>query len=69
MGPFGDVDGSPTKDDGSITTWYWEFGDGATGNGMKVQHAWAAIGEYEITLWVTDDHGQQSSITKSIKVQ
>ncbi len=63
------LDGSASKDDGKIATWYWEFGDGMTANGVKVSHAWPTAGTYEITLWVTDDHGQQASVTKKVKVQ
>jgi len=63
------VDGSASKDDGKITTWYWEFGDGLTASGPKASHTWATAGTYEITLWVTDDRGQQASATKKIKVQ
>ena len=63
------LDGSASRDDGTIVTWYWEFGDSATGSGAKVTHAWAAIGDYDVTLWVTDDHGQQASITKRLHVQ
>jgi PKD repeat protein len=62
------IDGSPSKDDGKIVKWYWEFGDGATGNGQKTSHAWTDPGTFEITLWVTDDKSQQASVTKVIKI-
>ena len=50
-------------------TWYWEFGDGATASGKNVTHAWPSIGSYDVTLWVTDDHKQQSSVTKKISIK
>ena len=31
-------------------------------------HAWVDPGTYEVTLWVTDNDGQQASITKTIKI-
>ena len=62
-------DGSLSRDDGSIVTWYWEFGDGATASGKNVTHAWPSIGSYDVTLWVTDDHKQQSSVTKKISIK
>jgi PKD repeat protein len=62
-------DGSPSKDDGKIVKWYWEFGDGATAGVMKTTHAYSTRGAYEVTLWVTDDVGQQASVTKKIKIQ
>jgi penicillin-binding protein 1A len=62
------LDGSPSTADGSIVKWYWEFGDGTTGKGANTSHAWLDPGTYDITLWVTDDNGQQASLTKKIKV-
>jgi penicillin-binding protein 1A len=62
-------DGSPSKDDGKIVKWYWEFGDGATAGALKTSHTFSTNGTYEVTLWVTDDIGQQASVTKKIKIQ
>ncbi|NTU71370.1 MAG: PBP1A family penicillin-binding protein [Coriobacteriia bacterium] len=62
------LDGTASTDDGTITTWYWEFGDGTTAKGSKVSHAWPSAGAYDVTLWVTDDSGQQGSVTKTIRV-
>jgi hypothetical protein len=63
------LDGSGSTDDGKIVTWYWEFGDGQNATGQKTTHAWAANGSYDVTLWVTDDHGQQASTTKKIVIK
>ncbi len=63
------LDGSASTDDGTIVTFYWEFGDGATGSGARVSHVWAAPGTYDVTLWVTDDAGEQSSVTHQITVR
>ena len=63
------LDGSGSTDDGKIVTWYWEFGDGANASGPKATHTWAANGSYEVTLWVTDDHGQQASTTRRITIK
>jgi len=63
------LDGSGSTDDGKIVTWYWEFGDGTNATGSKATHAWAANGSYDVTLWVTDDHGQQASTTKKIVIK
>jgi len=63
------LDGSPTKDDGKIVKWYWEFGDGSTASTQKASHAYATTGTFDVTLWVTDDGGQQASTTKKIKIQ
>jgi penicillin-binding protein 1A len=62
-------DGSPSKDDGKIVKWYWEFGDSAAATTQKAGHTYAAPGTYEVTLRVTDDGGQQASITKKVKIE
>jgi PKD repeat protein len=51
-------DGSASFDpDGTIVSWEWTFGDGATGSGSTVTHTYAAPGSYWVTLTVTDDLG------------
>lgn len=51
-------DGGASSDpDGTITLWEWEFGDGQTGSGQRIDHAYAAPGTYEVKLTVTDDSG------------
>lgn len=62
-------DGSSSSDDGQIVKYYWEFGDGTTAEGKTVSHIFATPGTYEVTLWVTDDSGQQGSVTKQLKVK
>jgi PKD repeat protein len=68
-GKAAEFDASPSTDDGSITTYYWEFGDGQTATGKNVKHTWSTPGTYEVTLWVTDDAGQQGSVTKAVSVK
>jgi large repetitive protein len=49
-------DGSGARDpDGAITSWLWDFGDGATASGMNVRHRFRTSGEFPVTLTVTDD--------------
>jgi len=51
-------DGGASRDaDGAITRWDWDFGDGQTGSGPQVEHAYAAPGTYEVKLTVIDDSG------------
>ena len=51
-------DGGGSHDaDGSITTYEWSFGDGATASGRNVRHAYARSGTYEVALVVRDDSG------------
>lgn len=64
-----EFDGSASTDDGSIATYYWEFGDGSTGSGATTTHTYELPGTYEVTLWVTDNAGQQASLTKTVAVK
>jgi len=64
-----EFDASGSADDGKIVTYYWEFGDGQTGGGKSVSHTWSTPGTYEVTLWVTDDSGQQGSVTRAVVVK
>jgi beta-lactamase superfamily II metal-dependent hydrolase/PKD repeat protein len=41
----------------SIVSYAWDFGDGNTGNGAEVTHAYADDGSYQVTLTVTDSNG------------
>lgn len=62
-------DASPSTDNGSIVTYLWEFGDGFQASGRQASHAFPDPGEWEVTLWVTDDAGQTASTTKVITVR
>lgn len=62
-------DAATSSDDGSIATYLWEFGDGSDAEGSTVTHAFVNPGTFEVTLWVTDDEGQTSSVTHEIVVQ
>ncbi len=39
---------------GSITSYDWAFGDGATGTGVTTSHTYAGAGTYTVTLTVSD---------------
>lgn len=54
--------------DGSIASYAWTFGDGATGTGATPTHVYSAAGTYTVTLTVTDDDGATSSISHSVSV-
>ena len=47
--------GGSTDSDGTVTSWEWDFGDGTTGMGQTVTHAYLRPGVYEVALVVRDD--------------
>ena len=52
------LDGSLSYDPGGvIIVWYWDFGDGTTGNGETTPHIYSTSGTYNVTLIVTDNKG------------
>ena len=59
-------DGSGSSDsDGTIVTYAWSFGDGATGSGQTATHTYADAGAYTPQLTVTDDRGATHTVTGS----
>jgi PKD repeat protein len=55
-------------DDGWIASYLWEFGDGASGTGIRPEHTYTQEGTYTITLTVTDNDGLTDTDTTSTKV-
>jgi PKD repeat protein len=55
-------DGSASSDpQGDLPLSYeWNFGDDATGTGAKPTHSYSALGDYTVTLVVTDSKGNRS---------
>ena len=55
-------DGTGSVDpDGSIQTYQWYFGDGATATGARPTHKYAKAGTYRVFLTVTDSSGNKAS--------
>lgn len=62
-------DASTSSDaDGTIASYDWDFGDGATGNGMTANHDYAAPGTYSVKLTVTDNSGGATEVSHDITV-
>ncbi|WP_246555587.1 PKD domain-containing protein [Nonomuraea jabiensis] len=54
--------------DGSVASYAWDFGDGATGTGARPSHTYASPGDYRVRLTVTDNKGAASSDTQDVTV-
>ncbi|MEO8295733.1 MAG: PKD domain-containing protein [Gemmatimonadota bacterium] len=54
--------------DGTIASYQWAFGDGASGAGQNPVHVYAASGTYTATLTVTDNSGSVASDGATVSV-
>ena len=55
-----------TDSDGTISSYAWEYGDGATGTGKTSNRTYAAAGNYNVKLTVTDNRGGTATVTRQI---
>ncbi|HSW44170.1 MAG TPA: S8 family serine peptidase [Phycisphaerae bacterium] len=55
--------------DGVVVSYLWDFGDGSTGAGRKVEHTFINAGTYGVKLTVTDDLGATATDAVLITVQ
>jgi PKD repeat protein len=53
---------------GSISSYDWSFGDGATGSGGSVSHSYTTAGTYTVTLTIKDVRGTTKSASKPITI-
>ncbi|MBK5096886.1 MAG: PKD domain-containing protein [Gemmatimonadetes bacterium] len=57
-----------TDPDGSITARSWSFGDGAVSTAPNPSHTYAADGDYDVRLIVTDNASAKDTVTKTVSV-
>jgi PKD repeat protein len=57
-----------TDQDGIVTAWSWDFGDGAASASATTSHSYQAAGTYAVTLTVIDDAGAKDAGTKEVSV-
>ncbi len=63
--------GDPVSFNGSgtgITSWLWEFGDGASNANQNTDHAYLVAGNFDVTLTVSNVNGCDTSLTSNVIV-
>jgi len=53
----------------NITDWNWDFGDDNQSTDQNPTHTYTINGSYNITLNITDNHGNYNQITKTIYIE
>jgi PKD repeat protein len=61
-------DASSSNDDGEVTAYEWNFGDGQYAFGPVVEHRYVDAGTYNVAVVVTDNDGGKSTAVQQIKV-
>ena len=63
------VDASSSTDPvAGISTYAWDFGDGATAQGITQTHTYGASGSYTVTLVITDANGTTASDSQDVVI-
>ncbi len=57
-----------TDPDGTIASYAWTFGDGATSTAQNPSHTYSAGGSFTVTLTVTDNQGATGSVSHPVTV-
>jgi PKD repeat protein len=54
--------------DGTVTSSAWDFGDDGTSTNNNPSHTYDAADDFQVTLIVTDNDGDEGTVTKSVTV-
>lgn len=60
--------GQSSDQDGTVTAYAWDFGDGDNSANQNPNHTFAAGGDYGVIYTVTDNDGAKTSATKTVTV-
>jgi PKD repeat protein len=53
----------------TIVSYAWDFGDGTSGTGVQTSHRYPVLGNFTVTLVVTDDAGRTGVASQTIPVK
>jgi hypothetical protein len=56
-----------SSDDVGIASWTWSFGDAAVSAESSPVHSYGSAGGYAVSLTVTDDEGETSTLSKQVQ--
>ncbi len=62
------LSGAGSVDNGTITGFAWDLGDGTTATGPQITKVFTDVGEYQVALTVTDNDGLTGQVIKVITV-
>ena len=57
-----------TDNSGSVASFHWDFGDGASDDGVVVNHSFATAGTYKVVLVATDANGNAGNISRTLTI-
>jgi PKD repeat protein len=52
----------------NATKWEWDFGDGSTSSGQRVNHTFSRAGTWVVRLTISDDDGRTATTTRNVPV-
>jgi parallel beta-helix repeat protein len=55
-------------DEDNIVSYEWDFGDGTNSTGTNPTHIYSAVGNYTVTLTVTDDHASKNTDSTYVNI-
>ncbi|RNC90255.1 MAG: PKD domain-containing protein [Allomuricauda sp.] len=61
--------GDQSSDDTAVVSYNWNFGDGNTSNEVNPSHTFLSVGDFNVTLTVTDEEGLEDIASVTISVQ
>ena len=62
------VNADTYDEDGEIVSYLWNFGDGSTSTNSSSSHIYGSIGTYTVTLTVTDNDGNPTTLEQIVKI-